>query len=82
MSKIIGIDLGTTNSCVAVLEGGEPSVITSPEGGRTYVNFNGNQVLEKSMNYSKESKLTMENLSESVLDVVNGIKKIINWIKS
>ena len=35
MSKIIGIDLGTTNSCVAVLEGGEPSVITSPEGGRT-----------------------------------------------
>ena len=34
------------------------------------------------MDYSKESKLTMENLSESVLDVVNGIKKIINWIKS
>ena len=28
-------DLGTTNSCVAVLEGGEPTVITSPEGGRT-----------------------------------------------
>ena len=35
MSKIIGIDLGTTNSCVAVLEGGEPSVISSSEGGRT-----------------------------------------------
>ena len=30
-----GIDLGTTNSCVAVMEGGEPTVITSPEGGRT-----------------------------------------------
>jgi molecular chaperone DnaK len=35
MGKVIGIDLGTTNSCVAVLEGGQPAVITSTEGGRT-----------------------------------------------
>jgi molecular chaperone DnaK len=34
MSKIIGIDLGTTNSVVAVMEGGEPTVVTNPEGGR------------------------------------------------
>jgi len=35
MSKVIGIDLSTTNSCVAVMEGGDATVITNPEGGRT-----------------------------------------------
>ena len=35
MSRVIGIDLGTTNSCVAVLEGDQPTVIPNSEGGRT-----------------------------------------------
>src|SRR5213082_1233562 len=35
MGKMIGIDLGTTNSVVAIMEGGEPKVITNEEGGRT-----------------------------------------------
>ena len=35
MGKTIGIDLGTTNSCVAVMEGGEPTVLENAEGGRT-----------------------------------------------
>ncbi len=39
MGKIIGIDLGTTNSCVAIMEGGEPKVLVNEEGARTTPSF-------------------------------------------
>ena len=48
MSKIIGIDLGTTNSCMAVIEGGEPVVIPNAEGNRTtpsVVAYKDNEVM-------------------------------------
>ncbi|MBI2608516.1 MAG: molecular chaperone DnaK [Deltaproteobacteria bacterium] len=47
MGKIIGIDLGTTNSCVAIMEGGEPKVITNSEGARTTPSIVGFQDGEK-----------------------------------
>ena len=37
MGKTIGIDLGTTNSCVSIIEGGEPKVIPNPDGGREWI---------------------------------------------
>ena len=49
MSKIIGIDLGTTNSCIAVMEGGSPEVIASSEGNRT---------IPSVVAFSKEERLT------------------------
>ena len=68
---------------VALLPGSDFGRETKELSARlAYVNFNGNETLRKSMEISEESTLTMEHLSESVLDIVNGINEIINWIKS
>ncbi len=67
MSKIIGIDLGTTNSCVAVLEGGEPKVIPNAEGNRTtpsVVAFKGEEELVGEV--AKRQAVTNKNTISSI----------------
>jgi molecular chaperone DnaK len=67
MSKIIGIDLGTTNSCVSVIEGGEPKVIPNPEGNRTtpsVVAFkNGERIVGEA---AKRQAITNPNTIQSI----------------
>ena len=76
MSKIIGIDLGTTNSCVAVLEGGEAKVITNPEGERTtpsVVAFkNGERIVGAA---AKRQALTNPNTVSSIKRLMGTAKK-------
>ena len=77
MSKIIGIDLGTTNSCVAVLEGGEAHVIPNPEGGRTtpsVVAFkNGEKIVGDA---AKRQALTNPNTVSSIKRLMGTNKKV------
>jgi len=77
MSKIIGIDLGTTNSCVAVLEGGEAHVIPNPEGGRTtpsVVAFkNGERIVGDA---AKRQSITNPNTVASIKRLMGTSKKV------
>ena len=77
MSKIIGIDLGTTNSCVAILEGGEAKVITNPEGERTtpsVVAFkNGERIVGAA---AKRQALTNPNTVSSIKRLMGTAKKV------
>ena len=73
MTKIIGIDLGTTNSCVAVMEGNEAKVINNPEGGRTTpsiyaVSGNGERLVGQ---IAKRQSIT------NPLNTVSGVKRLI-----
>ncbi len=77
MSKIIGIDLGTTNSCVSVLEAGAPKVIPNPEGGRTtpsVVAFkNGERIVGDN---AKRQALTNPNTVSSIKRLMGTSKKV------
>ncbi len=77
MSKIIGIDLGTTNSCVSVLEAGEPKIIPTPEGGRTtpsVVAFkNGEKIVG---DVAKRQMITNPNTILSVKRLMGSSKKV------
>ena len=77
MSKIIGIDLGTTNSCVAVLEAGEPKVIPNPEGNRTtpsVVAFkNGERIVGDA---AKRQAITNPNTISSIKRLMGTDKKV------
>lgn len=67
MPKMIGIDLGTTNSCVAVMEGGEARVIANPEGGRTtpsVVAFKGDDIQVGEV--AKRQAITNPNTIQSI----------------
>ena len=71
MGKIIGIDLGTTNSCVAVMEGGQPVVIVNSDGARTtpsVVGFakNGERLIGEQQNVRQSQTLTTPSAPSNV----------------
>ena len=77
MSKIIGIDLGTTNSCAAVLEGGNATVIANPEGNRTtpsVVAFKGEEIIVGDA--AKRQMVTNPNTIYSIKRLMGSDKKV------
>ena len=77
MSKIIGIDLGTTNSCVAVMEGKDPKVIPNPDGGRTtpsVVAFKDDEIIVG--NAAKNQLLTNPNVVSSIKRLMGTSEKV------
>ena len=77
MGKVIGIDLGTTNSCVAVLEGGEPKVIPNPEGERTTPSVVAFKKGERIVGAAaKRQAITNENTISSIKRLMGTNKKV------
>mgnify|MGYP002624845034 CR=1 FL=1 len=77
MSKIIGIDLGTTNSCVSVLEAGSPVVIPNPEGGRTTPSVVAFKKGERIVgDAAKRQALTNKNTISSIKRLMGSGKKV------
>ena len=77
MSKIIGIDLGTTNSCVAVLEGGTATVIPNPEGGRTTPSVVSSKKGERVVgDAAKRQALTNKDTISSIKRLMGTAKKV------
>ncbi|MDD2181328.1 MAG: molecular chaperone DnaK [Bacilli bacterium] len=77
MSKTIGIDLGTTNSCVSIYEGGEAKIITNPEGGRTtpsVVAFKNDEIIVGEA--AKRQMVTNPNTVSSVKRLIGSTEKI------
>lgn len=77
MSKIIGIDLGTTNSCVSVLEGGQPQIIANPEGERTTPSVVAYRKGEKIVgSAAKRQAITNPDTVSSIKRMMGGSKKV------
>src|SRR5512139_2809864 len=89
MAKIIGIDLGTTNSVVAVMEGGEPAVITTAEGSRlcpSVVAFNKNNERMVGQTAKRQAVINAENTVYSIkrfmgrrYDEVEAERKMVSY---
>ena len=75
MSKVIGIDLGTTNSVVAVMEGGEPTVITNPEGSRLTPSVVGSQKMVNA------SSVSLQNVKPYPIQIEQSLQSNVIWVK-
>ncbi len=84
MGKVVGIDLGTTNSCVAVMEGGKPTVIANAEGFRTtpsVVAYTKNQdqlVGQIAKRFIQQNDL----LEEELMKLMKNLKKLVILLKN